>query len=39
MSFMFQETKKGNLKPALLLATPTEHERFDYYPGEERREN
>lgn len=39
MSYMFQETIKGNLNPGLLLATPTEHNRFDFYPGEERREN
>ena len=39
MSYMFQETKKGNITPGLLLTTPTEHNRFDFYPGEERREN
>lgn len=39
MSHMFQETRKGNLKPGLLLISPTEHERFDHYPAEERREN
>jgi len=39
MSHIFQETKKGNITPGLLLTTPTEHNRFDFYPGEERREN
>ena len=39
MSHMYQETKKGNLKPAVLLASPVTHERFKYYPPEERREN
>ena len=39
MSHIFQETRKGNIKPAILLATPTEHVRFDYYPSDERREN
>lgn len=39
MSFMIQETKKGKLNPGLLLLTPTEHDRFEYYDGSERREN
>lgn len=39
MSYIFQETLKGNITPGLLLASPTEHNRFDYYPGHERREN
>ena len=39
MSHIFQETKKGNIKPAILLITPTEHDRFDHYKPEERREN
>ena len=39
MSFMYQETVKGVIKPALLLLTPVEHHRFDHYPGELRREN
>lgn len=39
MSYFYQETVKGNLNPGLLLATPTEHDRFDFYPGNERREN
>jgi len=39
MSHMYQETKKGNLKPAVLLASPIWHERILYYEPEERREN
>jgi len=39
MSFMYQETIKGVIKPALLLLTPVEHHRFDHYAGELRREN
>jgi hypothetical protein len=39
MSYMFQETKNNNIKPGLLLLTPTEHDRFDHYKAEERREN
>jgi hypothetical protein len=38
MSFIFQETKKGNIKPALLLLTPTEHNRFDHYDASLRKE-
>ena len=39
MSYMFQETKKGNLKPAVLLASPILHNRIAHYKPEERREN
>jgi len=39
MSYMFQETKKGNLKPAVLLASPINHDRIAHYKPEERREN
>ena len=39
MSFMYQETKKGNIKPAILLLTPTEHNRFDHYERELRKES
>jgi hypothetical protein len=39
MSYMFQETQKGNLKPGILLASPVNHNRFMYYKPEERREN
>jgi FkbM family methyltransferase len=39
MSYMFQETVKGNLNPAILLASPVWHNRIVYYKPEERREN
>jgi hypothetical protein len=39
MSYMFQETKKGNIKPAVLLASPINHNRIAHYSPEERREN
>ena len=39
MSHMFQETKKGKLKGGLLLLTPTEHNRFDHYSKELRKES
>ena len=39
MSYAYQETLKGYIKPGVLLATPTEHNRFEHYPGPERREN
>ena len=39
MSYMFQETKKSNLKPAVLLAAPVWHNRIIYYEAHERREN
>lgn len=39
MSYMFQETIKGNIKPAVLLASPILHDRIVYYKSEERREN
>ena len=39
MSHMFQETKKGNLRGGILLMTPTEHNRFDHYPREIRKES
>jgi hypothetical protein len=39
MSHIYQETVKGAIKPGLLLATPTEHNRFDFYSKDERREN
>ena len=38
MSYNFQETVKGNIKPGLLLITPTEHNRFDFYNAELRKE-
>lgn len=39
MSFIYQETVKGNIKPGLLLLTPVEHDRFDHYARELRKEN
>ena len=39
MSFMFQLTLKKELNTGILLMTPTEHDRFDYYKADERREN
>ena len=39
MSHMYQESKKGNLKFGLLLLTPTEHNRFDHYSRELRKES
>lgn len=39
MSYMFQETIKGNLNPAVLLASPINHNRIFHYSREERREN
>jgi hypothetical protein len=39
MSHMFQETVKGNIKPAVLLASPVKHNRIIYYEAHERREN
>jgi hypothetical protein len=39
MSYMYQETAKGNLNPAVLLASPVWHNRIIYYQPHERREN
>lgn len=39
MSHMFQETLNGNIRPAVLLASPINHSRLHYYTPEERREN
>jgi hypothetical protein len=39
MSYMFQETIKGNLNPGILLLSPTEHDRFDHYDGSLRKES
>jgi O-methyltransferase len=39
MSYMFQEVKKGSMKFGLLLASPTEHDRFDHYDGKLRKES
>jgi hypothetical protein len=39
MSLMFQRTLAGELRPAVLLASPITHDRFHHYPATERREN
>jgi hypothetical protein len=39
MSHMYQLTKKGELNSAILLLTPTEHNRFDHYDGKLRKES
>jgi hypothetical protein len=38
MSQCYQETIKGIINPGLLLATPTEHNRFDHYESSLRKE-
>jgi O-methyltransferase len=39
MSYIFQETLKGEINPAILLATPTDHNRFLHYSKDERKES
>lgn len=39
MSYMYQKTLSGDLYPAILLASPCYHDRFEYYNASERREN
>ena len=39
MSQMYQDTIKGKMNFGILLATPTEHNRFEHYDRNERREN
>ena len=39
MSYIFQETIKENITPAMLLMTPTEHDRFEFYDGSLRKES
>ena len=39
MSYMYQETKDNNLNPGMLLLTPTEHNRFDHYNRDLRKES
>lgn len=39
MSYMYQKTKEGYIKPAVLLASPIWHDRIKHYKPEERREN
>lgn len=39
MSYIYQKTLKGYIKPALLLLSPITHDRFDHYDGSIRREH
>ena len=39
MSHIYQETVKGKIKSGILLLTPTEHNRFDHYSKELRKES
>jgi len=39
MSYIYQETIKGKINPGLLLLTPIEHNRFEHYSSELRKEN
>lgn len=39
MSYMYQLSKKGELTSALLLLSPTNHNRFDHYDGNLRKES
>lgn len=39
MSYIFQETKSGNIKPGLMMITPTEHDRFEFYDAGLRKES
>lgn len=39
MSHIYELTKDGDVSGAILLASPIEHNRFDFYKAEERREN
>lgn len=39
MSYIFQQKLEGEINGGLLLATPTEHDRFEHYDRSERREN
>jgi len=38
MSHVYQETKKGDINPGILLITPTEHNRFEFYDAKLRKE-
>jgi len=39
MSYVYQETVKGNINPGLLLLSPIEHDRFHHYDGSLRKES
>lgn len=39
MSYVYQETVKGNINPGLLLLSPIEHIRYEHYDGSLRKES
>jgi hypothetical protein len=39
MSHAFQLTKENKINSAVLLLSPIDHERFDHYSAEERKES
>jgi hypothetical protein len=39
MSYVYQETVKGNITPGILLLTPIEHDRYEHYSHELRKES
>lgn len=39
MSQIYQLTKRNEIRPGLLLLTPVEHDRFEFYRAEERKES
>ena len=39
MSYMYQQSKQGNISGAVLLASPITHHRFDHYDGNARKES
>jgi hypothetical protein len=39
MSYVYQETIKGNINPGILLLSPIEHDRFHHYDGALRKES
>jgi hypothetical protein len=39
MSYVYQETIKGKINPGLLLLTPIEHDRYEFYSAELRKES
>lgn len=39
MSYVYQQQKRGKIRSAVLELSPIDHERFEYYPDEERKES
>ena len=39
MSYVFQKQQENLIKSSVLLLSPINHDRFEFYPGEDRREN